>query len=267
VAATAHGHFRGSGVSPGMRTCSTVLLALALALPLGAQRAATHVTGTVLSSLSGDPLPCVLVSVSGQASRTTDSSGRFNFASLSGGQVRMRFEYGGKDSPDQVLDLSSEQELSIEVLVDSAAADLAPAVVNADRLDNQLGLAGFYARRRLGFGHFFSRADVARAHYRKFTQVLSDVGAMYRCGSRNCGPVLLGGGRECTMNVLIDGYPANGQDLSAMELDEVAGVEVYRRGYDIGSGVTLENGYELSALARRCGLVVIWTRDAATRSS
>lgn len=267
MAATTHGLFRRSGVSPGMRTCSCALLALTLAVPLGAQRATVHVTGTVLSSLSGEPLPGVLLTVSREAARTTDSSGRFDFPALPGGQVSMHIEYEGKVSPDQALDLSSEKELRIEVLLDSAAADLAPHVVNADRLDNQLGLAGFYARRHLGFGRFFSRADVAKAHYHRMSQVLSSVGAMYRCGGRNCGPVLLGGGRECTMSVLIDGYPANRQDLSAMELDEVVGVEVYRRGYDIGSGVTLENGYELSALARRCGLVVIWTRDAGARSS
>jgi hypothetical protein len=240
---------------------------LILAVPLGSQQATVHVTGTVLSSLSGDPLSGVLVAVPGQASRTTDSSGRFDFPSLPGGKVGMRIEYGGKDSPDQVLDLSSEKDLRLEVLLDSTAPDLAPEVVRADRLDNQLGMAGFYARRHLGFGRFFTRADVARAHFHTVAQVLSDVGAMYRCGGRGCGPVLLATGRQCTMSVLIDGYPSNGQDISRMEVDEVAGVEVYRRGYDIGSGVTLENGYELSALARRCGLVVIWTRDAATRSS
>jgi len=85
---------------------------------------------------------------------------------------------------------------------------------------------------------------------------------MYRCSSRGCGPVLLAGARECTMTVLMDGYPAVTQNLAAMSLDEVAGLEVYRPRYDVGSGVTLSNGYSLSGLARRCGLLLIWTRDA-----
>jgi len=255
------------GYYGSMRSIATAVLALILTGPLGAQQATTHVTGTVLSSLSGDPLPGVVVAVAGQPARSTDSAGRFDFPSLPKSKVTMRIAYGGKDSPDEVLDLSSGKDLKVEVLLDSTAADLAPDVVSADRLDNQLGLAGFYARRKLGFGRFFTRADVARTHFHTVSQILPNVGAMYRCGTRGCGPVLLAGGRECTMTVLIDGYPANGQDLSAMGLDEVAGMEVYRRDYDIGTGVTLENGYTLSALARRCGLLVIWTRDATARSS
>lgn len=245
-----------------MRTTGTILLALTLAASLGAQQATTRLTGIVLSSLSGDPLSGVRVSVPEQPPRTTDSKGRFEFPSLPLAKIKMRFEYAGKSSPDQVLDLSKAKNPQIEALLDSTAADLAPDVVPADRLDNRLGLAGFFERRRLGFGRFFTRADLVRSHLRTVDQALLQVGAMYRCSSRGCGPVLLAGGRECTMTVLMDGYPAVTQNLAAMSLDEVAGLEVYRPHYDIGSGVTLSNGYSLSALASRCGLLVIWTRDA-----
>ena len=236
-------------------------LALTLAASLGAQQATTRLTGIVLSSLSGDPLPGVRV-VPGQSSLMTDSAGRFDFPSLPLAKVKMRFEYGGKSSPDQELDLSKAKNPRIEALLDSTAADLAPDVVAADRLDNQLGLAGFFERRRLGFGRFFTRADLARTHLHTVDQALLQVGAMYRCSSQGCGPVLLAGARECTMSVLMNGYPAVTENLAAMSLDEVAGLEVYRPRYDIGSGVTLSNGYSLSALARRCGVLVIWTRDA-----
>jgi hypothetical protein len=245
-----------------MRTIGTTFLALTLAASLGAQQATTRLTGIVLSSLSGDPLPGVLVSVPGQSSRTTDSAGRFDFPSLPLAKVKMRFGHGEKSSPDQVLDLSTAKKPRIEVLLDSTAADLAPDVVPADRLDNQLGLAGFFERRRLGFGRFFTRADLVRTHLHTVDEALLQVGAMYRCSSRGCGPVLLAGARECPMTVLMDGYPAVTENLAAMSLDEVAGLEVYRPRYDIGSGVTLSTGSSLSALARRCGLLVIWTRDA-----
>lgn len=246
-----------------MRTIATVFLAVTVTASLGAQQATTRLSGIVLSSLSGDPLPGVLVSVPGQSSRTTNSAGRFDFPALPLAKVKMRFEYGGKTSPDQELDLSKAKNPRIEALLDSTAADLAPDVVAADRLDNQLGLAGFFERRRLGFGRFFTRADLARTHLHTVDQALLQVGAMYRCSSRGCGPVLLAGARECPMSVLMNGYPAITENLAAMSLDEVVGLEVYRPRYDVGSGVTLSNGYSLSALARRCGLLVIWTRDAA----
>lgn len=235
------------------------VLTLSRVAPLGAQQATTRLTGTVLSSLSGDPLRDVQVVVPGQPSPTTDSTGRFEFPSLPLGKVKMHFVYGGKTSHDQALDLSKAKNPRIEALIDSTAADLAPDVVSAERLDNQLGLAGFFERRRLGFGRFFTRADLARTRFQTVDQALLAVGAMYRCSSRGCGPVLLAGSRECTMTVLMDGYPAATQNLSAMSLDDVSGLEVYRPHYDIGSGVTLSNGYSLSALASRCGLLIIWT--------
>ena len=68
------------------------------------------------------------------------------------------------------------------------------------------------------------------------------------------------------MVMLIDGFPAPQQDITAMELDDVVGIEVYHRGYQPAAGATLENGYDLAALSRLCGLVVIWTRAATPRS-
>jgi hypothetical protein len=68
------------------------------------------------------------------------------------------------------------------------------------------------------------------------------------------------------MVMLVDGYPAPQQDITTMELDDVIGIEVYRRDFQSGAGETLENGYDLAALARVCGLVVIWTRAATPRS-
>ena len=65
---------------------------------------------------------------------------------------------------------------------------------------------------------------------------------------------------------LIDGYPAPQQDVTAIELDAVVGIELYHRGYQSVAGETLENGYDLAALARPCGLVVIWTQAATPRS-
>lgn len=206
------------------------------------------------------------MSVAGGATQLTDSAGRFDFPTVRSGRAKLVVGYAGRTSAERDIELPAGKTLRIEVLADSAATDLTPVIVGADGLERQLGLAGFYARRRLGFGRFFSRADLARTKDRFVTQVLSRVGASYRCGGGGCVPVMFRHGRECRMAMLIDGYPAAQQDITTIELVDVLGIEVYRSGYEPGAGLMLENGYELAALARPCGLVVIWTQAATPRS-
>lgn len=247
-----------------MRTFA--LLVLGGVAALGAQQPTTRLSGTVIATWSGEPRAGVHVTVAGRPVQTTDANGRFEFPALPSGRAKLRVEYASRTSAERDLELPAGKTLQIEVLVDSAATDLAPSIVDAARLESRLGLAGFYARRRLGFGRFFSRADIERTHDHLVTQVLSLAGASYRCGTAGCAPVMFRFGRECRMVMLIDGYPAPQQDITSMELDDVVGIEIYHRGYQSAAGETLENGYDLAALARGCGLVVIWTRAATPRS-
>jgi hypothetical protein len=242
------------------------LLYLGSAAVLGAQQPTTHVSGTVLATWSGEPHAGVQVALSGRAVQVTDSKGRFDFPAVASGRAKLEVTYAGHTGAARDIVLPAGKSLQVEVLLDSAATDLAPHIADASRLESQIGLAGFYARRRLGFGRFFSRADIEKTHDHLVTQVLSVAGASYRCGTAGCAPVLFRYGRECRMNLLIDGYTAPQQDITTMELDDVVGIEVYRRGYQSVGGETLENGYDLAALARACGLVVIWTRAATPRS-
>jgi len=242
------------------------LLVLGSATALGAQQPTTHLTGTVLATWSGEPQAGVQVTVSGRAAQATDANGRFDFPALASGRARIQVAFAGRTGSERDFALPAGKSLQIEVLIDSSVATLTPFIVEANRLESQLGLTGFYARRRLGFGRFFSRADIERTHDHLVTQVLSLAGASYRCGGAGCVPVLFRYGRECRMSMLVDGYPAPQQDITAMELDDVVGIEVYHRGYQSVAGETLENGYDLAALARVCGLVVIWTRAATPRS-
>lgn len=243
-----------------------ILCVLGSAAALGAQQPPSHLSGTVLATWSGEPVAGVQVAVAGRAEQATDSTGRFDFPAVASGSAKLQVTYAGRTGAARDIVLPAGKSLQLEVLLDSAAADLAPFVTRASRLESQLGLTGFYARRRLGFGRFFSRVDLERSHNHLVTQILSLAGASYRCGGTGCVPVLFRYGRECRMSMLVDGYPAPQQDITAMELEDVVGIEVYRRGYQSGAGETLENGYDLAALARVCGLVVIWTRAATPRS-
>jgi len=242
-----------------------VLIVVAAAAP-DTQLPTTHLSGIVLATWSGEPRVGVEVAVGEKAVQVTDSNGRFDFPALPSGRTTLSLTYAGRSSATRDLGLPAGKVVQIEVLMDSTARDLAPHIVDATRLESQLGLAGFYARRRLGYGRFFSRADFQRTHSHLVTQILALAGASYRCGSAECIPVLFRNGRECRMVMLIDGYSAPQQDISSMELDDVVGIEIYHRGYLPAAGETLENGFDLAGLAQGCGLVVIWTQAATPRS-
>jgi len=245
------------------------LLALASAGALDAQQPTTpttHLSGTVLGTWSGEPVGGVQIALASGGTQVTDSTGRFDFPAVRSGRTKLHLQYAGRISAERDIALPAGKSLKIEVLADSAATDFSPVIVSAEALERQLGLAGFYARRRLGFGRFFSKADLVSSKQRYVTQVLSQVGASYRCDGAGCVPVMFHGGRECRMTTLIDGFFSDQRDISTIELDDVLAIEVYRSGYEPGAGLTLENGYELAGLARPCGLVVIWTEAATPRS-
>ena len=247
-----------------MRTFT--LLFLVSAAALGAQQPTTHVSGTVLATWSGEPQAGVQVTLLGRTEQATDAKGRFDFPTVASGHTKLQVTYAGRTGAARDIVLPPGKTLQIEVLMDSTATDLAPYITEATRLESQLGLPGFYARRRLGFGRFFSRADIEKTRDHQVTAVLSLAGASYHCSGTGCGPVLFRYGRECRMTLLVDGYPAPQLDIGTMDLDDVVGIEVYRREYQSGAGEVLENGYDLAALARVCGLVVIWTRAATPRT-
>ena len=179
----------------------------AIAASLGAQQPTTHLSGTVLATWSGEPYAGVQVTVSGRE-QATDATGRFDFPAVASGRAKLQVTYAGHPGAARDIVLPAGKSLQVEVLMDSAATDLAPYIADASRLESQIGLPGFYARRRLGFGRFFSRADIERTHDHLVTQLLSVAGASYRCGTAGCAPVLFRYGRECLMTLLIDGYSA-----------------------------------------------------------
>ena len=112
-----------------MRTIT--LLCLGSAAVLGAQQPTTHVSGTVLATWSGEPHAGVQVALSGRAMQVTDSKGRFDFPAVASGRAKLEVTYAGHTGAARDIVLPAGKSLQVEVLVDSAATDLAPHIVDA----------------------------------------------------------------------------------------------------------------------------------------
>src|SRR5438034_9912767 len=70
--------------------------------------------------------------------------------------------YGDSLSYEKEMDLKQGKTLTLSVLLDVAATELAPIVVEAQTLSAERSLAGFYERKKSGFGRYYTLADLKR---------------------------------------------------------------------------------------------------------
>src|SRR5947208_9796542 len=129
-----------------------------------AQRDALPIfTGTVRSSINGLPVSGVMIAVKGtRVFNVSDSTGSFTLVGLPGGRQTVRILYGDSLSYEKEMDLKQGKTLTLSVLLDVGATELAPIVVEAQTLRAERSLAGFYERKKSGFGRYYTLADLKR---------------------------------------------------------------------------------------------------------
>jgi len=238
------------------RAACTCLLFLGLIVsPNHAQRDTTaRIDGTVRSSTNGLPIPGVMIAVRGLgALSVSDSAGVFALAGLPAGRRTVRVTYGDTLSYDQALSLSGGQTLTLSVLLDLEGEALSPIVVEARSLLAERTLAGFYERKKWGFGRFYSLADLDRRRALSLRTLLIESGVQVSCRLGRCLP--LGGGvaRGCVMALFLDGVRLSSDDLETLWLDELAGVEVYKHAFEVPIEFQTPFGGD-------CGAILMWSR-------
>src|SRR5216117_1916543 len=156
-----------------------------------AQRDTTaRLTGTVRSSINGLPVSGVLIAVKGtRVFNVSDSTGSFTLVGLPGGRQTVRILYGDSLSYEKEMDLKQGKTLTLSVLLDVVAAELAPIVVEAQSLSAERSLAGFYDRRKRSTGHFYTRADLVQRAAVSLDGVLGESGVQVVCRLGSCLPI------------------------------------------------------------------------------
>jgi Carboxypeptidase regulatory-like domain len=237
-----------------------MVVALVAALTLGAASAAQQDTlarldGTVSASKNGQPLAGVMVAVRGTpAFHVTDSAGHFRIAQLAPGRRTLRLVYQDRVSEDYDVVLKAGRTLELAILLDVGGVELAPIVVEAASQEWALSLAGFYARRGKGFGHFVTRDEIERRNPSRLSGLLAGSGIVMRCTRMlQCVPTRFTAGRRCAVAVVIDGQRVEDYNIDLMPLQDVVGIEVYRQGAD--------TPVEFSRWSANCGAILIWTKN------
>jgi len=232
------------------------LLLLSMLLPPAhAQRDTTaRLAGTVRSSINGLPVSGVMIAVKGtQVFGVSDSTGSFALVGLPEGRQTVRILYGDSLSYEHKIDLKQGKTLTLSVLLDVAATELAPIVVEAQTLRADRSLAGFYERKKSGFGRYYTLEDLKRRPLETLQTLLLESGVRVRCRVGQCLALGSDGGRVCAMSLFLDGLRVPPDYLNLARVDDLAGVEVYK--------VPVEVPPEFwSGLRSPCGAVAMWSR-------
>jgi hypothetical protein len=253
------------------RLMAALLLGCAGAGGVAAQTAPARLEGTVLSVVNGLPVAGVILSV--PAARqfvSSDSTGAFALDGLPAGLVSVRVVLLGHPSRDYTFRIGAGKTKRIRVLVDTVAVELAPIVVRASHLEGRWGMAGFYERRRMGYGSFITRETIERHVFADMWQALGSLGIFHSCGRTDCGPTTITRGRRCLMGVYLNGIQGFGEDIGDIDPADVSGIEVYRN--DVFAPWELfatrafvaSNTFLDGTPLVRCGSVVVWTRAWAS---
>jgi len=226
-----------------------------LVAPAHAQRDTTaRLAGTVRSSINGLPISGVMVAVKGsRVFGVSDSIGSFALGGLPEGRQVVRILYGDSLSYEHEMDLKSGKTLTLAVLLDVVAAELAPIVVEAQTIRAERSLVGFYDRRKWTVGRFYTRADLDQRAAHSLDGMLGESGVQVVCRVGSCLPIGSDGARQCVMSLYLDGLRLPSASLNQIQVDDLAGVEVYKQGLDVPTEFR-------SSFRNTCGAVVAWSR-------
>jgi len=158
-----------------MRTGAIALLVCLLPAALAPQVRADSatLTGEVKSVLNGELLAGVLVALPGlQKFVVTDSTGVFAFT-VPPGTHHMRVRYQEHVNEDYDMIMRAGQHTRLEILLDVAAVHLAPVVVVGRPSTGDFGIAGFYERKRFGFGRFVTAEQLSQDRSQSLADYLS----------------------------------------------------------------------------------------------
>ncbi len=224
-------------------------------LLMQAQEDSARLAGTVRSSINGLPIAAVMIAVRGtQLFDVSDSAGAFALTGLPSGHQIVRILYRDSVSYEQKIDLKRGKTLTLSVLLDMDAVELPPIVVEARSLRAERSLAGFYDRKKWGFGRFYTFRDLQRRRSWTLRSLLGEAGVQIRCGRGYCLPVSWSGTRYCVMSLFINGMRLASDDMDVIQVDDLAGLELYTRGFD----VPMEFRY---GFGENCGAVLMWRRS------
>lgn len=266
-----------TGRLPAVALFAIALAAAASPLPAQDHRPSVSISG-VVRDLAGRPLAGAEVR-SGDRFALTSDSGSFSLADLAPDTVELTVRRIGYKAVATTFVIEPGYHITVAVRMTPSAVTLGTVVVEGQRMDARLWQAGFYDRRKLGVGTFFT-PEYLEHFGGTMSGLLAQVPSVRvehdpRHRAAAMGPF---GAGQCRMNVFIDGALARwasdvGLD-AILAKDDILGVEVYPRpafvpSVLVGSTTSSARGQTITEQGQHtdCGAIFIWTRPFAPKGS
>ena len=258
----------------------------------------TGIVGVLTDAATGDRISGVAVRTGqGQAGTFTDRRGEFLFHKLVPGRHVVEFAMMGYAPRADTIRVAAGRVTNVRASLSVDPVALEPIKVSVERREFKLQKVGFYERRDLGFGRYIDRQDIENRGPLEVTDLFAGMPGVELFTPRGgslLNPVnkyvVLRSGRvmwpsrtiseeereereyahnmmkdpeyyRCFPAVYVDDFRTHQGGEEPARLDEllspmdIAGIEVYP------STTGLPPKY--LSLGARCGVIVVWTREAA----
>lgn len=197
----------------------------------------------------------------------TNSLGRFRFVDVPAGQYLLIVRRIGMRPVSSIVQVGVRDTLRLSFTMESAVQSLDQVTVVEER--KSLRMIEFEQRRQQGWGTFITQEQIERrnlpvaADYLRLipnislapTPNASGIPDLVAISKREGGSIYGDGAGACAMQIVVDNVPM--PPRFPLELlptpREIAGIEVYDGPATVPP--------QFNGLDRRCGMVLVWTRD------
>ncbi len=194
----------------------------------------------------------------------SDDSGRFELAKVRPGMLQLRFRRLGFQ-PDTIdLLVLAGKTVPLDVTLSRLAVTLTPVVVHG-RAELTGWRQGFYERKTLGAGRYFTLEDIEKRNPSNMSdmfRMIPGVTIVPSMGIIRNQLRFRGASRGCAPLTWLDGSPlASGEfDIDAISPRSIAAFEVY-------TGTIIPPRFALAPGIgpRTCGAIVLWSREGERR--
>ena len=242
-------------------------LVLLLSATLSAQQHGAAVQLLVVDAATTRPIEGVRVVVDGGArGGLTDAAGIVEIASSAGDSLVFELRMLGYAPLELTVYAVAGMPLLVTVPLEPAPVRLTPVRVAVESAPRSRSLREFYERVRRGPGQYLTRSDIERRDVRTLTDLFRTVPGISMSSTifgetpmmEAKGSMLPDrGSSDCAVQYFLDGTPITPPEGAIgfdVDLNDVEGIEIYRRGTLVPSRFQRQRG--------SCGVILIWKRES-----
>ena len=221
------------------------------------------INGVVRDSLGVAIIGAQITIPGSQLIAETDDSGRFALGKIRPGMLSLRFRRLGFQPDTVELLVLAGKSVPLEVTLTRLSVSLTPVVITG-RAELTGWRAGFYQRKDIGTGHFFTAEDIDRRNPSMMSDMFRAIPGVTVQPSRGMirNQLRFRGQRNCAPLTFLDGAPlSSGEfDIDNLSPRSIAAMEIYT-----GTLVPPRFAVSPGIGSRTCGAIVIWSKEGERR--